>query len=139
MDCGSCSQIPYYYLTINSSVPGDESRVTDTTVEHHPVADSQICDHATEAGSTDDESSDDDFFDCVQPADGPVIMEPVPPSANQPPDAPAPANIHSGEVPGPESQLTSVETLPQARGMYRLLNLVTERGIGGMSESNALT
>lgn len=136
MDCGSCARIPYYYLTINSPVPEGESRTTDTA-EHHPEADSQICDDTTEAGFTDNESSDDEFFDCSQPEDGPVIMEPVPPSANQPSDAPARADIDSREVAGSESQPPSVETLPQARGMYRLLNLVTERGIGGMSESNA--
>ncbi len=129
MDCESFARIPYYYLTTNSSVPGGESRLTDTTAEHHPrVADSQICDHATEAGFTDDEPSDDEFFDCLQPGDGPAIMEPVPPSANQPPGPPVPVNMGSGEVAGSESQPISVETLP---------NLVTERGIGGISESDA--
>lgn len=99
--------------------------------------DPQIYDNATEAGVTDDESSDDEFFECLQSGDGPAIMEPVPSSANQTPGPPTPANMDSGEIASSEPQPISVETLPQARGMYRLLNLVTERGVGGISESNA--
>lgn len=139
MQCESCARIPYDYLTIDPSAPGGESRVTDTTTEHHPrvVVDPQIRDHATDAGFTDDESSDDEFFECFQPGEGPAIMEPVPSSANQSPGPPAPANLDPGEITGSESQPISVETVPQARGMYRLLNLVTERGVGGISESNA--
>jgi hypothetical protein len=133
---GSCTRIPSYDLTIGYLAPEDEPRVIETTTEHHPhVADPQICDHATEAGVTDDESqSDDEFFDCIQLEDGPTTMEPVPSSVTQPAGPPIPAQMDSGEADGSEPQPNPVENLPQARGMYRLLNLVTERGTGGISE-----
>jgi len=138
MDCGSFPRIPYYYLTIDSAAPKGEPCVIDTTTEHPPpVGDPQICDHTTETDLTDDESlSDDEFFDCSQPGDEPPIMEPVPSSVDQL-TGPSPAEIDSGEAGGSEPQPTPVETLPQARGMYRLLNLVTERGTGGISEWDA--
>jgi hypothetical protein len=99
MDCESFPRVPYYYLTIGSSAPEGEPRVVDTITEHRPpVGDPQICDHTAETGFTDDESlSDDEFFDCFQPGDGPEIMEPVPSSVDQP-LAHFPAEIDSGEA-----------------------------------------
>ena len=101
------------------------------------MEDPQICDHdhTTETGLTGDEpQSDDEFFDCFQPEDGPEIMEPVPFSVNQPANPPVPAKMDAGDVDGSEPQPVSIKTPPQARGMYRLLNLITERGTGGISE-----
>ena len=99
------------------------------------MGDPQIRDHTTETGFTDDEPlSDDEFFDCFQPEDGPEIMEPVPLLVNQSTSPPVPAKMDAGEVDGSKPQPVSIKTLPQARGMYRLLNLVTERGTGGISE-----
>jgi len=138
MHCESFPRIPYYYLIINTSAPEGEPRVLDTTTEHHPrVGDPQICDHTVETGLTEDESlSDDEFFDCFQPEDGPASMEPVPPSVDQP-AGPPPAETDFEEASGPVPQPIPAEPLPQARGMYRLLNLVTERGTGGISECDA--
>jgi hypothetical protein len=124
---------PYRCLTSSPSAQGEEedSGVIGTT--HLPLV-LQIRDHASEAASADDDTlSDDEFFDC--PEDGPATIGP---SVNQPTDPPAPsAEIDSGEVAGPESRSLTpkpVEPLSRTRGIYRLLNLVTERGTGGISE-----
>lgn len=119
-------------------MPEGKSRVTETTTEHHPPrVDPQIYDHSPEVGSTDNESvSDDEFYDCLQPEDEISFMEPVPSSINQPTGS-FPAQMDPRKAAGPEPQSLApkpVETLPQTRGMYRLLSLVTERGTGGISK-----
>ena len=102
------------------------------------MADPQTCDHATEAASKDNETlSDDEYFDCIQPEDGPGDLGPVPSAINRPADPPTPIEMDHGEVASPESRAPTpkpIETLPQTCGMYRLLNLVTERGAVGISE-----
>ena len=102
------------------------------------MADSQIGYHTTEAAPLDDDESlsDDEFFDCLQPEDGPARMEPVPSSVKHA-SPPTTAGLGSGGVASPEPRSLTpkpVETLPQVCGMYRLLNLVTERGTGGISK-----
>lgn len=85
------------------------------------MVDAQTEDHSTD-------SDDELFFDCQ---DGPAVIVP------QPADPPAPAELDSGDVDAPELLTPTprpVKTLPKIRGIYRLLNLVTERGTGGISE-----
>lgn len=106
------------------------------TARHPHVVDLEIDDHAPEATPTDDETlSDDEFFDCIQPEDGPAVMVPV--SVNQPADLPAPTELGPGEVDAPELRSPTPKpggALPKIPRMFRLLNLVTERGTGGISE-----
>ena len=106
---------------MNTSGTEVEPPNIETTTAHHPrVVDPQTEDQSTE--------SDDEFFDCQ---DGPAVIVP------QPADPPAPTELDSEEVDAPELRSPTprpVKTLPKVRGIYRLLNLVTERGTGGMSE-----
>jgi hypothetical protein len=135
MDRESCPRISNYFLTINHVVPEEGSRALETAEHRFHVEDPQICDHPMEGGSTENEtSSDDEFFDCPQPEGAPGVVELTPSSVNQPP---GPPETDSEKVADPEPRSLTpnpVETLPQRGRMYRLLNLVTERGTGGISE-----